>query len=217
MPGTAAQQIVITPGYILGPYGDEILIDREVPIDLSKQNPTGALVDPCAAVDPWCSDVRIDRSDRSAWLVVHYAECDTRPVAVGASGCGCEDTDCEYSRTRDSFELRLLDEMPLDDLAPPDEVRAGIVRQPDRRRVPARRGDPPSGRTRRARRRRPRRPRRRPDLHWPRPRGVPAVPDVSMGRPRPRNPGFVRRRRYPQRPLPTLRRVVRGLLPSAAG
>jgi len=125
VPGTVAQQIVITPGYILGPYGDEILIDREVPIDLTKQNPTGALVDPCAAVDPWCSDVRIDRSDRSAWLVVRYAECDARPVAVGASGCGCEDADCEYSRTRDSFELRLLDEMPLDDLAPPDEAGAG--------------------------------------------------------------------------------------------
>jgi hypothetical protein len=126
VPGAAAQQIVITPGYILGPYGDEIVIDREVPIDLTKQNPTGALIDPCAAVDPWCTDVRIDRTDRSLWLVVRYAECDTSPVRVGACGCGCEDADCEYSRTRDSFEPRLLDELPHD-LAPSYEVGASAA------------------------------------------------------------------------------------------
>ena len=50
---------------------------------------------------------------------MRYAECDTRPVAVGACGCGCEDDECEYTRIRDSFELRLLDEMPHGELVPP--------------------------------------------------------------------------------------------------
>lgn len=115
VPGDGVQKIVVTQGYVLGPQGDEIVIDRDVTLDLSKQNPTGALADPCAAVDPWCTDVRIDRTNRSAWLVVRYAECDTRPIQVSTCGCGCEDADCQYSRTRDSFELRLLDELPGQD------------------------------------------------------------------------------------------------------
>jgi hypothetical protein len=112
VPGLGVQTITVTQGYVLGPQGDEIVIDRDVPLDLSKQNLTGALTDPCAAVDPWCTDVRIDRTNRSAWLVVRYAECDTRPVQVNTCGCGCDDTGCENSRTRDSFELRLLDDLP---------------------------------------------------------------------------------------------------------
>ncbi|MET0449819.1 MAG: hypothetical protein ABW004_15505, partial [Aeromicrobium sp.] len=112
VPGDGSQQVVVTQGYVLSPHGDEIVIDHDVTLDLSRQSPTGALTDPCGAVDPWCTDVHVDRRDRPAWLVVRSAEYDTQPVQVSACGCGCDDTDCEYSRTRDGFELRLLDELP---------------------------------------------------------------------------------------------------------
>ena len=54
--------VVVEPGYLLGPQGDEILIDICIDVDLSRQgldgNAAGACVDP---VDPWCSSVRVDR------------------------------------------------------------------------------------------------------------------------------------------------------------
>lgn len=111
--GTGACEVVVEPGYVLGPYGDEIVIDSEVTVDVCKQDPTGAAFDPCGGVDPWCSDVRTQRRpDQVMYLAVRYTECDTRPVRVTGCGCGCDDAECEYSRTRDSYELKVLTELP---------------------------------------------------------------------------------------------------------
>ena len=107
--------VIVDPGYILGPYGDEIVIENRVRVDLCKQDVNGNAVSPCAdtIVDPWCSDVRIDeRSEGPLYVAVKYAECSTRPVRSLGCGCGCDDGDCEYSRTRDSYAIRVLTELP---------------------------------------------------------------------------------------------------------
>lgn len=107
--------VVVTPGYVLGPWGDEIVIPHRVRVDLCQQDVRGDAVSPCGAgVDPWCSDVRVDRrADEPLYLAIRYAECDSRPVRVTSCGCGCDDSECEYSRTRDSYAIRVLDELPV--------------------------------------------------------------------------------------------------------
>jgi hypothetical protein len=120
--GDAPCQLVVEPGYILGPYGDEIVIDREVVIDACLVDPDGNATGPCGDVDPWCSPVRVTRpADAPLYLAVRYDECETRPVRAHGCGCGCDDVGCEYSRVRDSFALKLLTELPAayTDMTPP--------------------------------------------------------------------------------------------------
>jgi hypothetical protein len=120
--GKGACELVVQPGYILGPYGDEIVIDREVTIDACLVDPSGNAAGPCGDVDPWCSPVRVARAaDAPLYLAVRYDECETRPVRVHSCDCGCDDSGCEYSRIRDSFALKLLTELPASyrDLRPP--------------------------------------------------------------------------------------------------
>jgi hypothetical protein len=107
-------EIIVEPGYILGPYGDEILIDREVTVNLCREGLDGNAVGPCGdALDPWCSDVRVERrAGQTLYVAVRYAECQARPVRVHPGGCGCEETDCEYSRIRDSFAIKVLTRLP---------------------------------------------------------------------------------------------------------
>ena len=52
------------------------------------------------------------KEGRTAFLAVRYAELPSRPVRAPGCGCGCEDSGCEYSRTRDGYELRVLTELP---------------------------------------------------------------------------------------------------------
>jgi hypothetical protein len=106
--------VIVEPGYVLGPWGDEIVIPHRVRVPLCRQDMHGDAVSPCGGnVDPWCTDVRVDRGDdEPLYLAVRYAECDTRPVRVSGCGCGCDDEECEYSRTRDSYAIRALTELP---------------------------------------------------------------------------------------------------------
>jgi hypothetical protein len=121
--GTEPCQVVVEPGYLLGPYGDEIIIDREVTVDLCAQDLDGNAVGPCAPADPWCADVQVDRpSGQPLYLAVRHEECTSRAVRVSSNGCGCDAADCEYSRIRDSFAIRVLDTLPntySDPMTPP--------------------------------------------------------------------------------------------------
>jgi hypothetical protein len=104
-------QVKICPGYASSPQGDEILIPDPVDFDLQTgvQNP-----DPCTVTWP-CPPVPAATGDdrqQVAYLAVRYAECATRPVRVHPAGCGCDQLDCEYSRLRDSFEVKLLWALP---------------------------------------------------------------------------------------------------------
>jgi|1186.fasta_scaffold231615_2 hypothetical protein len=101
---------VVSPGYILGPYGDEILIDQETSIDVCKQDSVTSL--DCGDVDVWCGDPPRVKEGETVYLAVRYVERAARPVRVPGCGCGCDESECEYSRTRDGFELKVLAELP---------------------------------------------------------------------------------------------------------
>jgi hypothetical protein len=107
--------VIVEPGYVLGPWGDEIVLPNRVKVDLCKQDVNGDAVSPCGGdVDPWCSDVRTSRpDDKPLYVAVKYAECDSRPVRVTGCGCGCDEAECEYSRIRDSYAIRVLSELPM--------------------------------------------------------------------------------------------------------
>lgn len=111
--GANACEVIIEPGYVLGPYGDEIVIDRETVVDICKLG--GGEQDGCCDddLDPWCSDARTECAQGTLYLAIKYNECMARPVrGGGACGCGCDESDCEYSRIRDNFTVKLLRELP---------------------------------------------------------------------------------------------------------
>jgi hypothetical protein len=113
-PAPAPWTVTIDPGYVLGPQGDEILIDTQLSIDISKRDPDGNAILPCAdPTDPWCAGVRVTpRANQTLFIAVAYADCPTRPVRVQPAGCGCDGGQCEYSRIRDSYVVRVLDQLP---------------------------------------------------------------------------------------------------------
>ena len=111
-PGNKPWTVEVTPGYVLGPFGDEILIEDVVEVNLLKEGLEGLAVSPCAdQLDDWCSEVEVKREAESLYVAVKYAECKSRPVRVHI-GCGCDETHCEYSRIRDSFAIKVLTKCP---------------------------------------------------------------------------------------------------------
>jgi hypothetical protein len=121
-------QLVVENGYILGPYGDEIIIPEDISIDVCKQDLDGNVYSACGEPsDPWCRDVRADRRPNQVYyLAVRYDECRSRPVSVHAGECGCSEPGCEYSRIRDSFAVKVLSELPdsYRDMRPPTLAQA---------------------------------------------------------------------------------------------
>lgn len=112
--------VKVSPGYALDPCGNEIVIDRERVIDLRTPGATGcAGENPVEQIDPWCSQVWIDRQGGTVFVAVKYKEIICRPVRVQPNGCGCGDSECEYSRVRDGYEYGVLDECPDEDAEPP--------------------------------------------------------------------------------------------------
>ena len=107
-------QVKIGRGYILGPYGDEIMIDCERTVDLRTRGVTGVTGEPCLDVpDPWCTQVFVLPPEESTvYVAIKYKQCKARPVRVQPVGCGCDDTACEYSRWQDGYEIGVLPECP---------------------------------------------------------------------------------------------------------
>ena len=110
---------LIEPGYILGPYGDEIVIDCERKFDLRSQNMIGVTGEPCVEeIDPWRIEVHEDRGRGAFYIAVRYKEVMTRPVRAHPAGCNCDDAGCEYSRLRDGYEIKALRNCPGSHNAP---------------------------------------------------------------------------------------------------
>ncbi len=104
-------QVRISPGYVLTPQGDEVLIGMEALFDLA----TCGMVsdDPCAFAKPCPPSARVALIAKTVWVAVRSIECDTRPVRVSSTGCGCDDdATCEYSRALDAYEFGCLLELP---------------------------------------------------------------------------------------------------------
>ena len=104
-------RVRVCPGYVVDPGGNEIHLSRTVDIDLADPN---ALLDPCARPRP-CPPVELPEGETEkpgTYIAVRYVECVSRPVRVHPAGCACDEAVCEYSRTRDDFEVRVLSTLP---------------------------------------------------------------------------------------------------------
>ena len=125
-------KVVVKPGYILGPYGDEINIDCKRVVDLRTGGVTGVTGEPCVEeIDPWCVEAPTKRENTWLYVAVRYKEVPARPVRVQPVGCGCDDTQCEYSRLRDGYEIKILTYCPDSHKNPPDKNKLfdGTVRE----------------------------------------------------------------------------------------
>jgi hypothetical protein len=104
-------QVQVCPGYAVSPQGDEIVIAQCVTFDLQLgMQPC----DPCTVAWP-CPPQPVwspGSEQRTVYLAVRYLECASRPVRVHPAGCGCDELDCEYSRIRETFELKMLWGLP---------------------------------------------------------------------------------------------------------
>jgi hypothetical protein len=101
-------RVQIGSGYALGPYGDEIFVGEAVYFDLAACISGGA-TSPC---EPNLVTAGGAGTSTTAYLAIKYAECLARPVQVAASGCGCDDNPCQYSRINDSFQIQCLAQLP---------------------------------------------------------------------------------------------------------
>jgi len=106
-------QVTVSAGYLITPAGDEICIPEDITFDLAQDSPKA--YDPCPQPTP-CSPAGGAKAvaGNTVYLAVCYSECNTRPVRThpAGCGCGCDDSACEYSRARESYELVCLDELP---------------------------------------------------------------------------------------------------------
>ncbi|XXT18838.1 hypothetical protein WME94_52285 [Sorangium sp. So ce429] len=117
--------ILVKSGYILGPYGDEIWIERDVCLDVRTRCFSAEFSeDPC---DPCADDPsQQDLPEGTLHIAVRYQELKSRPVRVQPVGCGCDDSPCEYSRWRDGYEICVLDDCPESHTeTPPDFFPGG--------------------------------------------------------------------------------------------
>lgn len=113
-------QVQVQPGYILGPYGDEIVLDCNRTVDLRTNGVSGTTGDPCIDVpDPWCSQVTVPRTTGTLYIAIKYKQSMTRPVRVQPIGCGCDDNTCECSRWHDGYEIGILTCCPDASQKPP--------------------------------------------------------------------------------------------------
>jgi hypothetical protein len=106
--GDMPWRVKVTPGYALGPEGDEIYVGEPVHIDLARCG-SGAVTDPC---EPDLLHTGGSAIGPTLFLAVKYAECVAQPVRAMPAGCACGEEACEYSRIRDSFQIECLAELP---------------------------------------------------------------------------------------------------------
>src|SRR4029453_10713815 len=72
-------EVVVDPGYILGPRGDEIFIPEPVPFDVCKHGVAEQIGCCPDTDDPWCADPRTRCPEGRFSLAVRYPEGPTRP------------------------------------------------------------------------------------------------------------------------------------------
>jgi len=107
--------VQVQTGYILGPYGDEIILDCARTVDLRTSGVSGVTGEPCLdAPDPWCTQVYTapPATVTTLYIAVQYKQSMMRPVRVQPVGCGCSDSTCEYSRWHDGYEIGVLQSCP---------------------------------------------------------------------------------------------------------
>jgi hypothetical protein len=125
-------QVQVCPGYAVAPQGDEIFICESETFDLQtspQARDPGTMTWSCPPVP-----AKLAANDLvTVYMAIRYLECATRPVPMYLAGWGDDELECEYSRTRETHELKLLWSLPAShaearkaDAAWADEARAGI-------------------------------------------------------------------------------------------
>lgn len=107
--------VSVQTGYILGPYGDEIILDCVRTVDVRTSGVTGVTGETCIdAPDPWCTQVYSapTATSTTVYIAVQYQQTLMRPVRVQPIGCGCNDSTCEYSRWHDGYQIGVLQTCP---------------------------------------------------------------------------------------------------------
>jgi hypothetical protein len=94
-----AQSVVVSGGYALGPYGDEIQVECDEVVDITHCTQPGS--ETCTP-----SDGAAPANPGPVYIKIRYAECPSRPMRTLPAGCGCDESACEYSRLRDGYEIR---------------------------------------------------------------------------------------------------------------
>jgi hypothetical protein len=112
VPNAKTWTVRVCPGYVVGPQGDDILIDAPQEVDLKL----GAAANPCTVRSTYPSGGPMPGENEdgtsTVYVAVRYAECFSRPARVHPAGCGCDESVCEYSRVRDSYEIKVLWQLP---------------------------------------------------------------------------------------------------------
>lgn len=124
--------VQVQPGYVLGPYGDEIILDCSRTIDIRTQGVSGVTGEPCIdAPDPWCTPMFTPPTTTNPtvyYIAVKYVQSMTRPVRVQPVGCGCDDSSCEYSRWHDGYQIGVLTKCPACNQPDPSQPAPTINR-----------------------------------------------------------------------------------------
>lgn len=102
--------LLIEPGFVITPQGDEILIGSQATFDLGTCVTQSS--DPCVVTRP-CPPLAVRAPTfTTLYLAVSYVECRTRPVRIAPLGCTCDEVDCEYSRICDGYQFSCLTTPP---------------------------------------------------------------------------------------------------------
>jgi hypothetical protein len=106
---TKAWHVIVKQGYVLGPYGDEIYIEKDQCINVNTRCGDPEVPSPedeCVEAPP------PPNPEEGLFVAIRYKAFRSRLVRVPFGGCGCDETVCEHSRWRDGFEICILDHCP---------------------------------------------------------------------------------------------------------
>lgn len=118
VPAQQAWKVIVKSGYILGPYGDEISIEKDQCVDVRTKCVTGEPHPPMD--DCGCTEAMpTPPPGATLFVAIRYVEHKTRLLRVPLGGCGCETSACEFSRYRDGYEICVLDHCPDSHKTPP--------------------------------------------------------------------------------------------------
>ena len=94
VPHECPGMVVLKPGIALDCYGNEIVVTRDVEINLASK------------------DENIPEEGKTVYVCIKYLECDVEPVPVLVSECSCDDTASKSSIKRETFEYEILQTEP---------------------------------------------------------------------------------------------------------
>lgn len=98
--------VVICPGYALSPFGNEISLAAPYTLDL-----TDCLIGKAGPCEGYAGNDD-ETVPKEVYIAIRHVECLARPARTLPSGCGCDEAACEYSRIRDSYEIKCLAVLP---------------------------------------------------------------------------------------------------------